>query len=117
MAIEHAERLESFVPLTSSDALDDLFERSNDRPVLLFKHSLTCPISSAAYDEMTKLSREVSLLVIQRSRGLSVEIERRTGVRHESPQVIILRNGAAVWNGSHWTITADTVERVAREND
>lgn len=117
MATETAKRSEPFVPLTGTDALDDSFLRSNDRPVILFKHSLTCPISSAAYQEMQRLTYEVSLIVIQNSRDTSVEIERRTGVRHESPQVIIIRNGTAVWNASHWSITADAVERAVHEKE
>ena len=117
MTIGNAERSEPFVPLSSTDALDELFVRSNDKPIILFKHSLTCPISSAAYQEMARLKREVSLLIIQNSRDVSAEVERRTGIRHESPQLIIVRNGAAVWNESHWTISADAVERAAHENE
>ena len=117
MATENAARSEPFAPLTSVDSLDELFLRSNERPVVLFKHSLTCPISSAAYQEMQRLTREVSLVVMQHSPDTSVEIGRRTGVRHESPQVIIIRNGTAVWDASHWSITADAVERAVQEND
>ena len=117
MATEDEARSEPFVPIASVDSLDELFQRSNERPVVLFKHSLTCPISSAAYQEMQRLTREVSLIVMQDSPDTSVEVGRRTGVRHESPQVIIIRNGAAVWNASHWSITADAVERAVNEND
>jgi bacillithiol system protein YtxJ len=117
MTAESAEKSEPFVTLTGTDSLEELFKRSNDRPVILFKHSLTCPISSAAYQEMERLTHEVSLIVMQRSRDTSAEIERRTGIRHESPQVIIVRNGAAVWNASHWSITAKAVERAAHKTE
>jgi bacillithiol system protein YtxJ len=53
---------------------------------------------------------------MQRSRDVSVETEKRTGIRHESPQVIIVRNGAAVWNASHWAIKSDAVEDAFRAN-
>lgn len=111
MTTESAEKSEPFVTLTGTDSLDELFNHSSDRPVILFKHSLTCPISSAAYQEMERLTHEVSLVVMQHSRDISDEIERRTGIRHESPQVIIVRNGAAVWNASHWSINTKEVER------
>lgn len=117
MTAESAEKSEPFVTLTGTDSLEELFKLSNDRPVILFKHSLTCPISSAAYQEMERLTHEVSLIVMQRSRDTSDEIERRTGIRHESPQVIIVRNGAAVWNASHGSITAKAVERAAHKTE
>lgn len=115
MTAEYADRSEPFIPLTNADSLDELFARSNDIPVILFKHSLTCPISSTAYQEMQRLKHEVSLIVIQNSRDVSVEVEKRTGIRHESPQVILIRHGSAVWNASHWSITADAVERAVLE--
>ena len=117
MATENAARSEPFVPLHSVGSLDELFLLSSERPVVLFKHSLTCPISSAAYQQMQRLTREVWLIVIQQSPDTSAEIGRRTGVRHESPQVIIIRNGTAVWSATHWSITADAVERAVEENE
>jgi bacillithiol system protein YtxJ len=83
--------------------------------VILFKHSTTCPVSAAAYAEMSQVPEEVSLLVVQRARDVSQEVATRTGVRHESPQAIILRNGAAVWNRSHWSITAAEVQTAFRQ--
>lgn len=105
-----------FIPITEASALDELLARSNDAPVILFKHSSTCPISAGAYREMSKLSEDVALLVVQRARSLSREVERRTGIRHESPQAIVLRNGQAVWNASHWDVTSDAVEEAVRAN-
>jgi bacillithiol system protein YtxJ len=52
---------------------------------------------------------EIVLVEVQRSRELSNEIENRLGVRHESPQVIVLRNGQVVWDASHFKVTADAV--------
>lgn len=56
------------------------------------------------------------MIVVQQSRSLSREVETRTGVRHESPQTIILRHGKAVWSASHYDITADGVERALSEH-
>jgi len=116
MAMDDTGRSGQFVSVTSTDLLDELFLRSHDSPVILFKHSLTCPISAAANREMQKLPHEVSLVVMQDSRDVSLEVEKRTAIRHESPQVIILRNGVAVWNASHWKIKADAVERAVDQN-
>jgi bacillithiol system protein YtxJ len=106
-----------FTQITDTAELDQLLARSHDAPVILFKHSSTCPISSAAYQEMSQVGADVSLVVVQRARDVSKEIESRTGIEHESPQAIVLRNGKAVWSASHYDITAGAVEKAARENE
>ena len=45
------------------------------------------------------------------------EIEKQIGRAHESPQVIVLRNGQVVWNASHFEITADAVAEAVREHE
>jgi bacillithiol system protein YtxJ len=117
---EASKRAARFVPVEDAAALDALFARSEDAPVLLFKHSTTCPISAHAYREMSRLdagaAREVALVVVQTARPLSNEIASRTGVRHESPQAIVLRRGRPVYTASHYDITAADVERAVGEN-
>jgi bacillithiol system protein YtxJ len=104
-----------FTPVADTKALEDLLARSHSEPVILFKHSSTCPISAAAYAEMSQVPNDISLVVVQGARDVSREIESRTGIRHESPQAIILRNGQAVWNASHWSIRANVVEDAVRQ--
>ncbi|MEJ7709789.1 MAG: bacillithiol system redox-active protein YtxJ [Pyrinomonadaceae bacterium] len=107
---------DKFSAVTSVETLEQLAADSQSRPVVIFKHSTTCPISSAAYREMSQVKDSVSMIIVQQSRGVSREVEARTGVRHESPQAIILRNGKAVWSASHYDITADGVERALSEH-
>jgi bacillithiol system protein YtxJ len=104
-----------FVKITETAAFEALTESSKDRPIVIFKHSLTCPISSAAYERMEGYDGEVALVEIQRARPLSAEIEKRLGVAHESPQVIVLSNRQVVWNASHFSITAEAVAAAVRE--
>ena len=99
----------SFSHITDTAALDNLIERSQQRPVVIFKHSLTCPISASAFQQMTGYQGDVALVEVQRARSLSNEIEKRLGIRHESPQVIVLSNGQVVWDASHFKVTADAV--------
>lgn len=106
-----------FTQITDTQALDQLLTSSHDAPVVLFKHSSTCPISSAAYKQMSQVARDVSLVVVQRARDVSSEIASRTGIPHESPQAIVLRNGEAVWSASHFDITAGAVEQAVREHE
>ena len=106
----------NFSPVSDASALEGLFERSNAEPVLLFKHSNSCPISARAYGQMEGVETPVSIVVVQQSRDLSREIEQRTGVRHETPQALVIRDGRAVWNASHFDVTALAVEQAVREN-
>jgi bacillithiol system protein YtxJ len=106
-----------FTQINDTNTLDQVLARSHNEPVILFKHSTTCPISASAYRQMSQVSGDVSLVVVQRARDVSNEIEARTGIRHESPQAIVLRNGEAVWTASHFDITSDAVENAVRENE
>lgn len=99
-----------FVELHDVESLNRFLERSREAPVVLFKHSNTCGISAQAYREMAKLSEPVGMITVQRSRALSAEVERRFGVEHETPQVLIVRGNDIVWNASHSWVRAQTVE-------
>lgn len=99
-----------FIKVTGTEQFTDLLSRSQKQPIVIFKHSTTCPISAKAYDEMEQFAGEVVLVEVQRARELSREIERQTGIRHESPQVLLLENGKVVWNASHFKVKARAVE-------
>lgn len=96
--------------LRSEADFQDLLRRSADRPVLLLKHSTRCPISAAAHREFEAFAASAGdvacarVLVIEH-RPLSAFIAEASGVRHESPQAILFRDGRAVWSASHQTIT------------
>jgi len=106
-----------FVDVTGTPGLDELLARSNNEPVVLFKHSTSCPISAHAHREMEKFTdADVNLVIVQRARDVSRLIEQRMGVRHESPQALVLRNGGVVWNASHYDVTADAVRQAVEAN-
>ena len=105
-----------FLTVGDAGALDELFARSHEAPVLVFKHSTSCPISAGAYRQMERVGGEVALIVVQRARDASRLVEERTGVRHESPQALLLRNGSVVWSASHWDVTAEAVAGALREH-
>jgi bacillithiol system protein YtxJ len=73
-------------------------------------------MSAAAYREMSDFEGEVALVEVQRARELSREIENRTGIKHESPQIIVLRNGQVVWDASHFQITREAVTEAVSKN-
>lgn len=103
-----------FVRITDTKSFEELTDRSKERPMVIFKHSLTCPISAAAYEQMEQFDGEVALVEVQSARALSREIESRLGVAHESPQVIVLSKGQVAWNASHFKITAGAVAEAVR---
>ncbi len=83
---------------------------------VIFKHSTRCPISAAAYSEMRSFLESnrqapVWLVDVIADRDVSAEISRLTSVRHESPQVLILKDGHVVWHASHYGVTAEAVAR------
>lgn len=97
------------IEINSSEKLSELFEKSNETPVVLFKHSITCPISANVFDEVSEIDSEINLVVVQRARSISNEIAERTHIRHESPQAIILKNGEAIYHASHYDITGEDI--------
>jgi bacillithiol system protein YtxJ len=105
------------VRITDVDSFEDLATRSQNATVVVFKHSTTCPISAAAYNEMSSFDGEVALVEVQSAGRLSKEIAQRTGVAHESPQVLVLRNGKVVWDASHWKVKADAVQQAVKSAD
>lgn len=105
-----------FVPVTTQEALEELFSQSAEHPIIVFKHDTSCPISKAAYSHMQQMTQDVAVVDVADSAELSDEIAARTGVKHESPQVIIVRDGKAVWSASHYDITQDSVEQSGRQS-
>ena len=97
------------------DSLEAAIEESRERPVLLFKHSRTCGISCEAYDELRSHLDAMSgaavykMITVQSHRHVSDEAAARLGVRHETPQAILLRDGKPVWKASHFRITASAL--------
>ncbi|OMP67433.1 bacillithiol system redox-active protein YtxJ [Domibacillus epiphyticus] len=87
-------------------------------PFFLLKHSTTCPISAAAFDEYAAFlnaagtSQKGVYLAVQDSRELSNYIAEASKIRHESPQVIFFKDGKPEWNESHWKITKDNLSSI-----
>ena len=95
-----------FNHLDTVEQLEKVIAESNDAPVFVFKHSLTCPISADVYQEMKNVDGTVNLIVVQTGREVSQEIAAKTGIRHESPQAIVFENGKPVYHASHYDISA-----------
>jgi hypothetical protein len=81
----------------------DVQELLREDLAVVFKHSTACPVAP------------VYLVPVIKERPFSQRIAAETGVRHESPQVIVLRKGAVVATASHGDITADELGEMVGE--
>jgi monothiol bacilliredoxin len=104
-----------FIEIANLTSLDDFVARLHGAPGILFKHSDTCGVSSRAYNEMSRLPYRIGLVVVQKARSVSDEIEKRWRLSHETPQVLIVRDDALLWNASHFQVKAADVEAVLSE--
>jgi len=91
--------------------LQEIKAQSKDKPVLIFKHSTRCSISSMAWDRMKRnWNSEDSekatpyYLDLISFREVSNEVAKAFDVYHESPQVILIKEGVAVYDNSHMGI-------------
>lgn len=88
---------------------------SNEHPVIILKHSTTCPISAGGFERVEKgiesgdISVPVYVVVVQDARELSDYIARELDVQHESPQAIVLKDGETVFDTSHHDITVEVL--------
>lgn len=100
----------TWVSLTTLEQLDELKERSKEKTQLIFKHSTTCGISGMTW-RMFKDSYEWEgkcepyFLDIHAHRDLSNAIASMYNVRHESPQLLIIKGGEVSFHTSHGAIT------------
>lgn len=107
----------------STDAdLSKAIDASHRHPVVLFKHSRTCPISTMASAAVAQLTGgddpDVYRIVVQTARALSNEVAVRFGIRHESPQVLIVREGVVIGHASHMAVSARMVrETVGKRSE
>jgi bacillithiol system protein YtxJ len=105
-----------WTPLTNVDQLDTIVEESKTQPVAIFKHSTRCGISrmvikqfEGSYD-LEENQMKVYYLDLLNYRPISEEIAARFQVWHESPQLIMLKNGISVTHASHSQINAIPLE-------
>ena len=108
--------------ITTEEQWNERLARSGDAPFFVFKHSTTCPISARASDRVRRYEEgagpdgpEIVMVKVIESRPISNAIASQLGVTHQSPQMILIKGGAPVWNASHHLIQEDAIEEaVAR---
>ena len=106
--------------LNNVSQLEEIDNLSQEKPVLLFKHSTRCSISAMSLGRFERsfgddYSFEPYFLDLIAHRDVSNMIAERYGVRHESPQAILIANGKAVFNSSHMGINYEELNSIAKK--
>jgi len=104
--------------LKSVNQLEEIVERSKEMPVLIFKHSTRCSISSMAKfrleDDWDFPASELEpyYLDLIAFRNISGAVADRFSIHHESPQVLLIRNGECTFDASHLDISVSELHEV-----
>lgn len=101
--------------LTNLGQLNEVIDASSEKPVLIFKHSTRCGVSRMVLRQFeNEFAAEEKItpyfLDLLEHRNISNEIANRFGVMHQSPQLIVIRDGKTVYNTSHSDIEAARLE-------
>ncbi|HEU4471058.1 MAG TPA: bacillithiol system redox-active protein YtxJ [Flavisolibacter sp.] len=102
-----------WIHLTDEEQLKQIVNKSQIRPQVIFKHSTRCSISAVALQRMQKESQPSDIdfyfLDLLTYRGLSNRIAEVFKVHHESPQVLLIRDGECVYEESHLGISMSEI--------
>lgn len=101
--------------ITSDDTPEKLGQTSQDIPVVIFKHSTRCSVSAMALRSFERDWQQPAapvklyMLNVINQRPVSQAAAAHWGVRHESPQVLIVYKDKVIYNASHSSIDADAI--------
>ncbi|WP_143959590.1 bacillithiol system redox-active protein YtxJ [Litoribacter populi] len=102
----------NWINLEQAVQLEDIKKESHEQPVMIFKHSTRCSISGMAIDRLTRNWKDAETAHIKpyyldliNFRDISNQIAQEFGVQHESPQVILVKDGKAIYDNSHMGIS------------
>lgn len=107
----------NWIPLTNAEQLTGLIERSNTVPQVIFKHSTRCGISSMVLSRLERsqppASADFYFLDLIRYRDISNRIAEQFDIYHESPQILLIKNGRCMYDESHMGISMDELAEQA----
>ena len=103
----------NWIPLTNEKQLDDIKEKSKQKHQLIFKHSTRCAVSSVAKSRLERSAAPVNIdfyfLDLLKHKNISAKIAEDFSVYHESPQVLLIKNGECIYDESHSGISMDDI--------
>ncbi len=111
----------NWIKLVSKDQLESIQKESQDHPVIIFKHSTSCSISKASLARFERNWKQDDLpevplyfLDLLSYRDISHAIAQTFQVQHESPQVLIIRNGQSIYDKSHFDIDFSSIKSAVK---
>ncbi len=103
----------NWIALQTAEQLEEIKERSSARPQLIFKHSTRCSTSAVVKGRLERAKEPEAIdfyyLDLISYRPVSNKVADLFQVGHESPQVLLIRNGECVYDESHMGITMDDI--------
>ncbi len=104
-------------PLIDTAGLEEIKQKSAEKPQAIFKHSTRCSISSMAKNRLERGAPaenvDFNFLDLIKHRELSQKIAQDFSVDHESPQILLIKNGECVYDESHTGISMDEIAEQA----
>lgn len=108
----------NWIPLNDEAALDEIKTKSAEKPQVIFKHSTRCSISSMAKNRLDRATQpdgiDFYFLDLIANRNLSNKVAEVFDVEHESPQILLIKNGKCVYDESHTSISIDDIAEQAQ---
>lgn len=111
---------DSWQTIESESDIREIILNSNQKPQIIFKHSPSCSISSMAKYEMEHVDEsvfeaaDVNYVDVVGSRPLSQLIANTLDIRHESPQLIYVKDGEVKWHGSHSQVNGKVIKELIK---
>lgn len=103
----------NWIPLTGIEQLEQIVILSSQKPQLIFKHSTRCSISMVVKSRLEKSDSPENIdfyyLDLLSYRDISNQIASKFNVHHESPQVLLIKNGECIYDESQMAITMDEI--------
>ena len=108
----------NWIPLQTETQLEEIRERSTGRPQVIFKHSTRCSTSAVVKGRLDRAEKPEAIdfyyLDLISYRPVSNKVADLFRIDHESPQVLLIRDGQCIYDESHMGITmADIVDAAA----
>lgn len=102
-----------WIHLTNAEQLKQIINKSQQIPQVIFKHSTRCSISAVAFQRLQKAEQPADIdfyyLDLLSNRQLSNKVSETFKVAHESPQVLVIKEGSCVYDESHLGISIDDI--------
>jgi bacillithiol system protein YtxJ len=109
--------MKNWNPITTEQDVHNIIEKSNNKPQIIFKDSVTCGISAYAKERLVSgndvliAKADFNYLDLLSYRSVSNFIAEELSVIHQSPQIIVLKNGEVVYRVSHHSIQTEDIAK------